>query len=203
VDWAWIAAIHPDDRDILADYWRSASVSGASLELEARMRRFDGEYRWFLFRASALRDATGRILKWYGTNTDIEDRRRAEQAARASERGFRLIVDSIPGLVSIMSAAGELEFVNRQLLQYFGRSLQELKSWATTDAVHPDDLARTVAGWRRAVESGRTVDLEHRLRRGDGVYNWFHFRATPLLDANGQVSRWYALLTDASGQLGS
>jgi PAS domain S-box-containing protein len=120
----------------------------------------------------------------------------AQTDSFGSDRDFRLIIDSIPGLVSIMSAAGELEFVNRQLLQYFDRSLEELKGWATTDAVHPDDLARTISGWRRAVESGRPVDLEHRLRRGDGVYNWFHFCATPLRDATGRVSRWYALLTN-------
>jgi PAS domain S-box-containing protein len=78
LDWKWTAAVHPDDLNNLTDYWRSIMVTGESGEIEARLRRFDGEYRWFLIRASAMRDESGTILKWYGTNTDINDRRMAE-----------------------------------------------------------------------------------------------------------------------------
>ena len=109
-DWNWAIAIHPDDLNRLTDYWRSILDSGEPGEIEARLRRFDGEYRWFLFRASPLRDQSGKVIKWYGTNTDIDDRKRAEDELRASEHEFRLIVDSIPGLVCTMSAAGEVEF---------------------------------------------------------------------------------------------
>ncbi len=160
------------------------------------MRRFDGEYRWFLLRASALRDESGSVLKWYGAATDIEDLRRAEQAARTRERTFRLIVDGIPGLVFTTTAAGEIEMVNRHLLQYFDKSIEELKHWTTSDAVHPDDIATTIVVWRRGVESGRPVELDQRLRRADGVYRWFHFRAVPSLDSDGHIIRWCGALTD-------
>src|SRR5258708_6497958 len=82
--WGWTAAVHPDDRKELEDHWRARLVSGEPGESEARLRRFDGEYRWFLFRGSPLRDEWGNILKWYGTNTDIHDRKLAEDDLRRS-----------------------------------------------------------------------------------------------------------------------
>ena len=78
--WGWTAAIHPDDREKLMATWRKVLASGTSSESEARIRRFEGEYRWFLFRTVPLRDKLGNISKWYGINTDIEDRKRAEDA---------------------------------------------------------------------------------------------------------------------------
>jgi formate hydrogenlyase transcriptional activator len=77
-DWGWTAALHSEDLNRLVDYWRSVLASGEAGEIEARLRRFDGVYRWFLFRATPSLDSDGRIVKWFGTNTDIEDRKRAE-----------------------------------------------------------------------------------------------------------------------------
>src|SRR6202165_1771664 len=77
-DWGWTVALHPDDLKGLLDYWRSVLASREPGEIEGRLRRFDGVYRWFLFRATPSFDNDGRIVKWFGTNTDIEDRKRAE-----------------------------------------------------------------------------------------------------------------------------
>ena len=149
----WQTAVHPDDVDRHLDKWRAALATGAPFENEARRRAADGEYRWFLARAVPLRDEQGNILKWYGITMEIDDRKRAEEAVRASEHRFRLAVESIPGLVAIMNAKGEIEVVNGQVLKYFGKKLEELKSWGTTDAVHPDDLPRVLTEWKYAVET--------------------------------------------------
>jgi formate hydrogenlyase transcriptional activator len=117
-------------------------------------------------------------------------------ATGASEDSFRLIVETIPGLVAVMTPAGEVEHVNRQVLEYFGRTLEELKQWGTTDAVHPADLPRVIAAWQHAVETGLPYELEHRIRRGDGEYRWFQLRGLPLRNAEGLIVRWYVLLTD-------
>src|ERR1700674_4928894 len=77
-DWGWTVALHPDDLSGLVDYWRSVLAAGEPGEIEARLRRFDGVYRWFLFRATPAFDDDGRVVKWFGTNTDIEGRKRAE-----------------------------------------------------------------------------------------------------------------------------
>lgn len=114
----------------------------------------------------------------------------------SGDQSFRLIVDTIPGLVAIMTSEGEVEYVNQQILDYFGRSLDELKQWGTTDAVHPDDLPHVVDAWKRSIETGLPYEFEHRVRRADGVYRWFQSRGLPLRDASGRIVRWYNLLTD-------
>src|SRR5229473_3488222 len=85
----WPRAFHPDDKKGMLQKWTAIRQSGRPGELEARLRRYDGEYRWFLFRAEPLRDEAGNIVKWYGSSTDIEDRKRAEVALRESEQRFR------------------------------------------------------------------------------------------------------------------
>jgi len=114
----------------------------------------------------------------------------------SADESFRQIVDTIPGFVAVMTAEGGVEYVNRQVLDYFGRTLEELKQWGTTDAVHPDDLPHVVAAWRSSIEAGTPYEFDHRLRRADGVYRWFQSRGLPLRDAEGQIVRWYNLLTD-------
>ena len=363
-DWGWTVALHPDDLKGLVDYWRSVLASGQPGEIEGRLRRFDGMYRWFLFRATPSFDKHGDVVKWFGTNTDIEDRKRAElllagenlvlemtakgdslesvlealcrvveqtasgclcsvlvldpsgsriqqavapslpcgyndrfagipvdreggpcteaarrktqvvvsdltsdtrwdtygwratalthglkacwsttilasnglvlgtfavywreprspieqdqkvieqvthlaavaierkrdeAALREGEERFRRIVDTVPGFVCTLSASGEVELLNRQVLEYFGKTAGELKNWATSDAVHPDDLPRVIDAWRRSVETGQPYDLELRQRRFDGVYRWFHSRALPARDTEGRITGWYMLLTD-------
>jgi len=83
--WGWAAAIHPDDAEGLQEYWRLCLASGTPADTEARLRRFDGVYRWFLFRDNPLGDEAGNIVKWYGTAVDIEDRKQAEEELRRSE----------------------------------------------------------------------------------------------------------------------
>ena len=100
----WIEAIHPDDRTGLLEHWRVCVSSGIAVDIEARMRRYDGAYRWFLFRANPLRNDAGQISRWFGTNIDIEERRRDEETLRANELSWRQIVDNVPGLVATMGA---------------------------------------------------------------------------------------------------
>jgi PAS domain S-box-containing protein len=102
----------------------------------------------------------------------------AKEALRASEESFRLIVDSIPGLAVAMTAEGELEFVSQQCLDYFGMTLDELRGWTTSDIVHPHDLSRVLATWRRSVETGHPYDFEYRIRRA-GVYRCSMYALSP------------------------
>jgi PAS domain S-box-containing protein len=189
-------AIHPEDLDRSARRMGASFASGEPFEDEVRVRRADGEYRWFLNRGVPLRDKRGKVMKWYGAATDIQDRKRAEEALRESEMSIRLIVDGIAGLVAIMTPDGQVEFVNNQTVEYLGRPLEQVKDWATSDAVHPDDLPRAIAAWRHSVETGNTFEIDQRLRGADGAYRWFHIRGLPLLDAEGRIIRWYNLFTD-------
>ena len=192
----WKAAIHPDDLPRLLDTFQRARESCQPFAFEGRLRRFDGEFRRFLMRGEPVQDERGRVATWYGTNIDLEDHARAEDALRLSAEGLRLIVDTIPGLIAINTADGKVELLNHRVLEYFGRTFEELKNWATSDAVHPDDLPGMVAAFNRSVETGTPFDFEPRLRRSDGTYRWFQSRGHPLRDADGRVVRWYFLITD-------
>jgi PAS domain S-box-containing protein len=96
---------------------------------------------------------------------DFINRTSAENALSEDERSLRLIVDSIPGLVALLTADGEVEVVNNQALEYFGKTPEELKGWATSDLIHPDGLAAVIAAWKHSVETGDPYEIDHRLRQ--------------------------------------
>ena len=190
----WPDAVHPDDRADAIAQWKYALESGNPLNTEVRLTRADGVYRWFHARALPLRDTEGRIIRWHTLYVDIEDRKRAEDALRASEHQLRLMVDSIPALVTTMTPAGDTETVNEQLVAYTGQSREALKNWP--EKVHPEDRARIADRWRRSLETGNPYDAEERVRRADGLYRWFHTRGLPIRDREGHIVRWCLLLTD-------
>ena len=194
--WGWAAAFHPDDRKGVVDHWRSCLASGTPVATQARVRRFDGSYRWFLISANPLRDESGNIVRWYGTNTDIEDRKQVEENLQARELSWRQIVDNIPGLVATTGAGGEVEFLNRQTLEYFGKTNEDLKNWSLIGVVHPDDLPRVIEARTKSIEAGQIYQVEHRCRRADGVYRWFQVRGLPVRNTQNEITAWYLLLTD-------
>jgi PAS domain S-box-containing protein len=195
-DRGWMVALYPDDVKEVADYWRSILSHGEPGEIEARLRRFDGEYRWFLFRSSPLRDQSGRIIKWYGTNFDIEDRRRAEEAVSAREHELGLIIETIPALVWCAAPDGELTYVNQRVTEYTGTPLASLAAQGWLNFLHPDDVDPTLRAWTHAVATGQMHEVQYRLRRRDGAYRWFHVLGQLVRDSEGHTTRWYGLLID-------
>src|SRR3984893_3688872 len=127
---------------------------------------------------------------------EVAERRRAEEALAVSGHNLRLIVDSIPGLVALLTPAGEVELVNPQLVEYCGRTLEELRLWGTNDTLHAEDLPRVIELYSQSITTGNPHDFETRLRRFDGEYRWFHVRGVPVRDANGRILCWCSLLTD-------
>ncbi|GLS33528.1 PAS domain S-box-containing protein [Mesorhizobium albiziae] len=194
--WDLTAAVHPADVDGLTAAWEAILASGQSGEAEARLRRFDGIYRWFLVRANPLRDEAGNIIKWYGVSIDIDDRKRAEEALRESERNFKLIINTIPGLVWSARPDGSAEFFNQHYLDYVGLSADQAQGWGWAVTVHPDDLGGLTATWQAIMASGKPGEAEARLRHLDGAYRWLLFRASPLRDASGNIVKWYGVNTD-------
>src|SRR5246127_1771066 len=368
-DWGWTAALHTEDRDRLMDFWRHLLDSGQAGEIEARLRRYDGDYRWFLFRVEPVRDKHGGILKWYGANTDIEDRKRAEallaaekrtlemiasgagladileglcetidaqarntkssvmlmdadgmhlrpaagprlpkgwigaipplrigpcvgscgtaaslkqrvivsdiatdplwadyrdlalsyglraawsqpllsknqevlgtfcvsyaeprtpnetdlrliegachiaviaiegertqvalrsafEEIRNSEKKLRKIIDTIPTLAWCSLPDGTGIFWNRRWHEYTGLSLDVVRGWGWQDAIHPEDLREITDKWLGFLAAGQPGEVEGRLRRFDGAYRWFLFRAEPLRDESGNIVNWYGTDTD-------
>ncbi|HEU5256294.1 MAG TPA: PAS domain-containing protein, partial [Vicinamibacterales bacterium] len=192
----WEVLLHPDDRSRVVDSLAHSVTTGEPFDVEHRVRCADKTYRWLHSRGLPLRDGRGNIVRWYHLLTDIHERKAAEEALRESERESRLIVDSIPGLVAVLTPPGDVAAVNERLVEYCGRSREDLQHWATNDILHLDDRSRVVQLFAGLITSGRPSEWEARVRRFDGVYRWFQFRALPLRDTAGNIVRWYALLTD-------
>jgi PAS domain S-box-containing protein len=128
-------------------------------------------------------------------------RRRAEEALRVNELSLHAIVESIPGLVAVATPDGEIEYANRSLRDYFGRTLEELQQWRANDLHHPDDLSRVVEAWGNAVATGSAHEVQSRRRRADGVYRWLEARGFPLRDSEGRIVRWCLLQTDIEDRM--
>ena len=194
----WQLAIHPTDRPGLLERWRSILAAGEAGSMEARLRRLDGEYRWFQFCTRPLAEASGQIVKWCGTGTDIDCLRQSAMGQPGGDDDHRSVADIIPAMIAFLTPAGEIENANRHVLEYLGATLEELKGRRASEAIHPDDLPSMIAASERAIATGRSepYDIDHRIRRADGVYRWFHGRVMPLMDARGRVVRWYIVNTD-------
>ena len=199
---AWMTAVHPEDREMAARTFWDGVHSGRGFAFETRsLRAQDGTYRWHLNQAVVLRDGEGKVLKFVGTTTDIDDQKRAQEALRASETDLRQTLDTIPGIVAVTSTSGEIMWLSKPLLDYYGKSLEEISShWTTGDFIHPKDRPELIHAFTQSLASGDPIEFELRARRFDGVYRWFVLRGRPLRDQQGSMVRWYFLQTDIDDQ---
>jgi formate hydrogenlyase transcriptional activator len=184
--------VHPDDVESAVAERQRLIARGAPYEMEVRIRGKDGQYRWFLIRGNPLRDEQGRILRWYGTRTDIEDHKRAEEKLRQDERELRRITDAIPQAISVLAPDGTILYANAGVLDYTGLSLEDVKADDFRSRLfHPDDLMRFRDERQQALSRGEPFEVELRARRKDGQYRWFLVRYNPLRDDEGSIIRWY------------
>jgi PAS domain S-box-containing protein len=192
----WSIVAHPDDTAGGDKMWRDALATGEPWHTEERVRRADGQYRWFAIDRVAARDENGKIVKWYGTAYDIEDRKRAEDALRESEYKHRQIIDTVPSHLWSADPYFEPTYLNRHLLDYFGMRSEGFKDGGWQAFLHPDDLAETAKAISHAVQTGTYFEVVHRLRRADGEFRWHHARGKPLRDRQGNIVQWYGLSVD-------
>lgn len=206
----WNDLLHPDDRERAARRWQHSLDTGEPYEIEYRFKAADGGYRWFIGRAVPIRDRAGRIERWFGTCTDIHDKKLAEGAlvaaqdqlkARVAElaqekaRLERLMI-SAPNLIFINDLKrGRNAYINPQVFESLGYGPAELTGRplkALGDLIHPEDRRR-VAEFQaqiRRVADGEVREIEYRMRHADGTYRWFLFRETPFQrDETGEVTQ--------------
>jgi formate hydrogenlyase transcriptional activator len=195
--WGWQVAFHPDDLPPLMERWSELLASGESGEIEARLRRYDGAYRWFLIRVEPLRDETGRLLRWYGTSTDIEGLKQTEAKLREEERELRRITDAIPQAIVVQDPSGTPIYANQATLEYTGLTAEDVISPGFRERIfHPDDLEGLRDFRRLALARGLPFEIEQRALRKDGQYRWFLIRYNPFCNEKNEVIRWYATGTD-------
>jgi PAS domain S-box-containing protein len=180
---------HPDDLKELRAHREERLGAGVPFEVEARIKGKDERYHWFSIRLNPLRDEHGRVVRWYGARTDIDDLKRAEDR-------LRLVVDTTPALIHTARPDGYLDYFNKPWLEYLGVTLDKVTGWNWTAFVHPEDVEGIVAKWRACLATGEIFEYETRVRRANGEYRWMFHRKVPLRDANGNIVKWYGSSLD-------
>jgi PAS domain S-box-containing protein len=194
----WARTVHPDDIAKLASMWREIRHSGARGETEGRLQRFDGQYRWFLFRVEPLRDETGNIVEWYGSATDIEGRRQTENALRQSEaylaQAQRL---SLSGTFGWRVATGENTW-STETYRIFGYDEgSPVNIEMVVARTHPEDRAAVQKAIERVSIDGNDYDQEYRLLMPDGSVKHVHAVARSERDASGNLE-YVGAVTDVT-----
>jgi PAS domain S-box-containing protein len=199
--WHWTNLIHPDDVDKLVAEWRGSLATGVPLEVEARVRRADGQYRWFLHRKVPLSDDRGTIIRWYGSSVDIDDRKRAEDALQRSQfylnEGQRL------------SNSGSWSFTPDRVCDYWSAQLYEIFGFDPAKGVptiadylaivYPEDREIVERNVNRMIAEGVGCDVKHRVVRPDGQLRFVQCVGVPVFE-NGKAARFIGTLMDVTEQ---
>jgi PAS domain S-box-containing protein len=191
------AITHPDDLDAdvaLADQLARGEIP--RYQLGKRYIRKDGTIVDILLSASILRSRDSAPLYYIVQIEDITERKRAEEALQTSERELRELAESMPQIVWVTRPDGRNIYFNQQWVDYTGLTLEASYGEGWITPVHPDDRQRAWDAWQRAVQRRDTYSLECRLRRADGVYQWWLIRGVPLLSTNGEIRKWFGTCTD-------
>jgi len=194
--WGTNGTVHSDDLPHVAQVFTKAITSGEPYDFEARIRRFDGIYRWVQVRGLPLRDRGQHIARWYVLLTDIDDRKRAEEALVKRERELRLLVETIPALMWRGTHEGDLDYLNERAVEYLGHTAESLSGGRWLELVHPDHRDATARRWLHSATTGSSYDDIYKLRRADGQYRWIQSVGEPFCDGEGRIAHWYGLIID-------
>jgi formate hydrogenlyase transcriptional activator len=193
----WKPILHQDEVEQFEKWWLNLQASRRPGQTELRLRRADGEYRWFHISAASVHDEHGNLVRWYGVNIDIDDRKRAEQKLQQNEESLRTIIDAIRQAVVVLAPDGTTLYANRVALEITGLTLGEVADNSfLTRAFHPDDVDRLREERQERLLRGIPFELEMRVRPQNGAYRWYLNQYNPLKDERGQITRWYVTGTD-------
>jgi PAS domain S-box-containing protein len=201
--WKWEAVLHPDDRTRVVADWHTAVKNGQAMESEARVRRADGEYCWWFVRNVPLRDETGKLVRWYGTAIDIEDRKRAEEKLLRSEESLleaqRL---SHTGSWRHDIASGAV-IVSPEMYRIFDIKPDDDTSNMELfySRLHPEDRKRVVDLYERAeIEKKTDYQVDYRIVLPDGTIKHLHTIGHPVLNESGQLLEYVGTTIDVTEQ---
>ena len=193
----WSEVLHEDDRDLVINEWRRSVETGKPYDIEHRIRRADGVYRWFQVRGLPVRDAQGDIVRWNMLVADIDDRKMAEEKLRRDEQELRWMTDAIPQHIMVLAPDGTAVHANQSLLEFTGLTMGDVVADDfRTRFFHPEDVEQLRDERAKALARGLPFENEQRARRIDGQYRWMLIHYNPFRDEQGCVVRWYATGTD-------
>jgi PAS domain S-box-containing protein len=189
LDFGWQAAIHPEDLSALLAAWNAIKESGVAKEIDARLRRFDGEYRWFEFHASRLPQSAGDGARWSWLGVYADER-------PTLDGRLRRFFDLLPWQAGFLDAAGVLEFSNAQSLKDFQMTQEELEKWGSSGIIHAEDHEDVRSSLAVLLATGQMWDHHLRMRYPSGTYRWTRSRCLPVRDAQQNVVRYVTFQID-------
>ena len=198
--WGWQKVHHPDFVEAVTQKFAGHIERGEAWEDTFPLRGADGNYRWFLSRAFPIRDESGTVLRWFGTNTDITTERDASLAVRRSEERFRSLVTATAQIVWSTGPSGEFVTEQKAWAQFTGQTWSEYERLGWLNAVYADDREATTRAWRTCIRTHTALQIEHRLCRADGSYRYMSVRAVPIREADNTVREWIGVHTDITEQ---
>ena len=196
--WGWREVHHPDHLERVISKVQKAFETGEPWEDTFPLQGKDGQYRWFLSRALPICDEAGQVVRWFGTNTDVTEQRAWEERVRRSEERFRTVLDSSTAIIWNMAASGGFEWPQPRWTAFTGQTFEEARGAGWVEAIHPDDRAHTIDAWRHAVETRSRYEIEHRVRRADGVWRTMEAHAVPILGEDDAVIEWIGTHADVT-----
>ena len=192
----WCDNLHPADFDRVLDTYHAAFDDRRPYEMEFRLQRDDGAWRWLLERGTPNFGPTGEFQGYIGTCIDITEHRETVEALRESRARFKTLTESLPQMIWTCARDGYCDYLSRQWIDYTGRSESQQLGRGWLEQVHPDDRIKVDMEWARVVGTGDIFDITFRIRRFDGIYRWFKTRAVPLRDPAGRILKWFGSNTD-------
>ena len=194
--YGWQSVHDPKVLPEVTERWKTAIATGEPFDMEFPLLGADKVFRPFLTRILPLKDEQGRVIQWFGTNTDLSERKRAEEELALNEREFRLLAESMPQIVWTTRVDGWNTYFNQRWVDYTGLTLEESYGHGWNKPFHPDDRQRSWDAWQNAVLHNAPYLLQCRLRRADGIYRWWLIHGVPVFDENGNIIKWYGTCTD-------
>lgn len=197
----WHRVHKPDYLPTVVAKFAAGLASGEAFEMRCPLRGSDGVFRRFTTRVVPLRNASGEIARWLGTNTDVEGEAAAQEALAASEAKFEALNNAMPQMLWTNSPDGEVDYFNQRWYDFAGVDRSDATpSEIWLDMIHPDDRESVIKVWRKALKAGKHYSDEYRLRHSSGVYRWVLGHASPEKNADGEIVRWIGSCTDIDEQ---
>jgi PAS domain S-box-containing protein len=195
-----LPTVPEEHREELAEMFQQEREGQFFLAKELQRLTRDGTVIDVALFSAPLRDAQGKTVGFMGILENITERKRTEAARRESERQFRQVVESLPQLVWTCQPDGSCDFLSRQWLEYTGLPEADQLGYGWLNQVHPDDRNELTKTWEASVATGADFSMEFRLRRHDGIYQWFDTRAVPWHDPDGNIVKWFGSNTEIHSQ---
>lgn len=191
------AVYAPEDQARIRRLYAGCADAGRPFDEEFQLATRDHRWVWVRVIGLPVRDPDGRIVRVHGAMQDISERKRLQSTVAAGNRWFSQVADSLPLVVWSANVDGDIEYLNRRVLDYTGEPLEQLlgkDGWLSI--VHPDDRAQAQAAWIHSVRTGETFQCEYRMRNRHGRYRWYQVRAVPAHGIGGDHQRWVGSATD-------